>query len=83
MGPNVSIYTVNHALNSKDRYNGGVEFKDVRIGNNVWIGGSVTICPGVTLGDNVVAAAGAVVTKSFCSNVLIGGNPAKIIRNLD
>lgn len=83
IAPNVSIYTINHALDSKERLNGEVYTQDVRIGNNVWIGGNATLCPGVTLGDNVVVGAGAVVTKSFENNVLIAGNPAKIIKHLD
>ena len=57
--------------------------KPIEIGSDVWIGGGAVICPGVILGDRVVVAAGAVVTKSFPSDVLIGGNPAKIIRYLD
>ena len=54
--------------------------KPITIGDNCWIGGSATIVPGVTLGNNVVVAAG--VTKSFGDNVVIGGNPAKIIKEL-
>ena len=50
--------------------------------NNVWIGGSAIVVPGVTLGDNVVVAAGAVVTKSFPDNVVIGGNPARVIKEI-
>jgi maltose O-acetyltransferase len=58
-------------------------FGKINIGNNNFIGFRVTILPGVTLGDNVICAAGSVVTKSFCDNVIIGGNPAKIIRSID
>ena len=83
IGPNVSIYTTNHSVNPKERLNGGVGFKDVSIGNNVWIGGSTVLCPGAHLGNNVVVAAGSVVTKSFDDNVMIGGVPAKIIKYLD
>ncbi|ENM5791939.1 maltose O-acetyltransferase, partial [Vibrio mimicus] len=54
-----------------------------RIGNNCWIGGHATINPGVTLGDNVVVASGAVVTKSFGSNVVIGGNPARVLKAIE
>ena len=57
--------------------------KPVRIGNDVWIGGNVTILPGVTIGNNVVVAAGAVVTKDIPDNTLVGGVPAKKIRDLE
>ena len=82
LGPNVSIYTLCHPLEPEKR-NKFIEWAEpVTIGNNVWIGGNVTILPGVTIGDNVVIGAGSVVTKSFSSNVVIGGNPAKIIKKL-
>ena len=57
--------------------------KPVTIGNDVWIGGNVTILPGVNIGNNVVIAARAVVTKDVPDNSLIGGVPAKIIRQLE
>lgn len=53
--------------------------RPVTIGNNVWIGCRAIILPGVALGDHTIVAAGAVVTKSFESNTIIGGNPARII----
>ena len=82
LGPNVSIYTACHPLEA-DRRNQFVEWAEpVTIGNNVWIGGDVTILPGVSIGDNVVIGAGAVVTKNFPSNVVIGGNPAKVIKKI-
>ena len=52
------------------------------IGNDCWIGGHATILPGVHLGNNVIVAAGAVVTRSFGDDVIIGGNPARIIRTI-
>ena len=52
------------------------------IGDNCWIGAGAIICPGVTIGNNAVVGAGSVVTKSFGDNVVIAGNPAKVIRNL-
>ena len=49
---------------------------------NFWAGGGVIILPGVTLGDNVVAGAGAVITKSFGDNVVLAGNPARVIKEI-
>ena len=51
--------------------------------SNVWIGGSATILPGVTIGKNAIVAAGAVVTKDVPANTIVGGNPAKVIRKID
>jgi maltose O-acetyltransferase len=82
-GPNVQLYTASHPLEPGKR-NSGQEFgKPITIGNNVWIGGSAIVTPGVTVGDNVVIAAGAVVTKSFPDNVVVGGNPARIIKTIE
>lgn len=57
-----------------------LSYKPVKIGNNVWIGESVAILPGVNLGDNCIVGANSVVTKSFEKNSIIAGNPAKLIR---
>ncbi len=78
--PGIRIISVNHILND--------EFIDeatpsIKIGNNVWLGANVIILPGVSLGNNVIVGAGSVVTKSFPENVVIAGNPAKIIRTQD
>lgn len=83
LGPQVGIYTATHPLNAVQRINDIELAKPVTIGDNCWIGGHATINPGVTLGDNVVVASGSVVTKSFGDNVLIGGNPAKILKTID
>lgn len=82
LGPQVGIYTATHPVDPIERYNGLELGKTVTIGDNCWIGGHATINPGVILGNNVVVASGAVVTKSFSDNVIIAGNPAKIIRNI-
>ncbi len=54
----------------------------VTIGDSVWIGGNATILPGVTIGDNVVIGAGSVVTRNIPSGVVVGGNPARIIKKV-
>ncbi|OXX25946.1 sugar O-acetyltransferase, partial [Vibrio sp. V06_P1A73T115] len=82
IAPQVGIYTATHPTDPIQR-NSGLEYgKSVVIGHNCWIGGHATINPGVTLGNNVVVASGAVVTKSFGDNVVIGGNPAKVIKEI-
>ncbi len=78
IGPNCGIYTAGHPINEKQR-NEGLEYaKKIIIGNSVWIGGNVTILPGVTIGDNVVIGAGSVVTKDIPSNSIAYGNPCKV-----
>ncbi len=57
-----------------------IEFKNIYIGNNVWIGANTFIRGGVTIGDNVTIGANSVVTKSITSNVVVGGIPAKILK---
>ncbi|QCJ44508.1 sugar O-acetyltransferase [Bacillus sp. S3] len=82
LGPSVQIYTATHPLNPNER-NSGIEYaKAITFGNNVWIGGSAVINPGVTVGNNVVIASGSVVTKDIPDNVVVGGNPAKIIKQI-
>ena len=82
IGPNVSIYTACHSTDPTERNSRREWAEPVTIGNNVWIGGSVTILPGVTIGDNVTIGAGAVVTKDVPANVVVAGNPAKVIKQL-
>ena len=81
-GPRVSLFTAGHPLDPEVR-NSGWEFgAPITIGDNVWIGGGSILNPGVTLGNNVVVGSGSVVTKSFGDNVVIAGNPARVIRTL-
>ena len=82
VAPNVQFYPATHPLDSKSRGEMWEYGKPISIGNDVWIGGSAVICPGVSIGDRTVIAAGAVVTKSFPADVLIGGNPARVIKHL-
>lgn len=82
IGPNCQFLTPLHPLDPTER-NSGIEYgAPITIGDNFWAGGGVTILPGVTLGNNVVAGAGAVVTKSFGDNVVLGGNPARVIKEI-
>ena len=82
IGPKTCIYAVSHPIDPEERKKGINLPEKVSIGNNVWIGGGVTILPGVSLGNNVIVGAGSVVTKSFPENVVIAGNPAKIIKRI-
>ncbi|MBO9198683.1 MULTISPECIES: sugar O-acetyltransferase [Niastella] len=81
-GPNVQVYTATHPMDHKERA-AGLEFaKPITIGEDVWIGGSVVICPGVNIGDRSVIGAGSVVTKDIPADVFAAGNPCKVIRPL-
>ncbi len=83
LAPGVHIYTATHPLHAQAR-NSGKEFaKPVTIGDNVWIGGRSIINPGVSIGNNAVIASGAVVTKDVPDNVVVGGNPARLIKHLE
>ena len=82
LAPGVHIYTATHPLNAEERNSGAEYGKPVTIGNSVWIGGRAVITPGVKIGNNVVIAAGAVVTKDVEDNVVVGGNPAKVIKRI-
>lgn len=82
LGPKVSIFSVGHPVDAELRVQGLAIAKKITIGDNVWIGGNSVICPGVNIGNNVVVAAGAVVSKDIPDNVMVGGNPAKIIKRL-
>lgn len=81
-GPNVTIATANHPIEPSLRERVLQYNKEVRIGNNVWIGSGVIIVPGITIGDNSVIGAGSVVTKDIPKNVVAYGNPCKVIREI-
>ena len=82
IGPKTCIYAIGHPLDAEGRRKKIGIPKPVNIGDNVWIGGGVTILPGVTIGNNSVVAAASVVTKSFPEDVVVAGNPARIIKHL-
>lgn len=81
-GPNVVIATANHPIQPELRARALQYNKDVHIGNNVWVGAGAVIVPGVTIGDNSVIAGGTVVNKDIPANVVAGGNPCRIIREI-
>ncbi|MEX0289394.1 MAG: sugar O-acetyltransferase [Flavobacteriaceae bacterium] len=83
VGPRVSIITATHPISSRERETGLESGKDVRIGDNVWIGAGAIINPGVTIGDNVIIASGSVVTKDVEDSTMVGGVPAKFLKRVD
>ena len=80
IGPNVSIYTACHSTDPVERNNRQEWALPVSIGNNVWIGGSVTILPGVSIGDNVTIGAGSVVVSDIPPNTIAVGNPCRVVK---
>ncbi|MGL4773528.1 MAG: sugar O-acetyltransferase [Clostridium sp.] len=82
IGPNVSIFTAGHPIHPKLRTAGYEYAFPVTICDNVWIGGGAIINPNITIGENSVIASGSVVTKDIPANVVAGGNPCKVIREI-
>lgn len=91
IAPDVKIYCGEHSIDASKRFgtrDDGTKYlisttRPVSIGSDCWIGGNVTILPGVTIGNNVIVAAGAVVVHDVPDNTLVGGVPARKIRDLD
>lgn len=81
-GPNVQIYTATHPLEHIDRSSGLEYAKPIEIGEDVWVGGSAVICPGVSIGSRSVIGAGSVVTRNIPADVIAAGNPCKVIRKI-
>ena len=82
IGPRCSIYTPNHAEDVGRRLDGWELPEPVTIGSNVWIGGSVTLTPGVTIGDDSIIGAGSVVTRDIPAGVVAVGNPCRPVREI-
>ena len=82
LGPRVCIYTAEHPLPAAARRTGLEYGKPVAIGNDVWIGGSAVVRPGVTIGDGAVVAAGSVVVQNVPPGVLVAGNPARVVKKI-
>lgn len=81
IGPKVNLVSSGHPVSPAERRN-GIVAKPITIGTNVWIGAAATILPGVTIGDNAVVAAGAVVSRDVPANTLAAGVPARVLKQL-
>jgi maltose O-acetyltransferase len=80
-GPSVQIYAATHPLDAAQRRR--LEYaRPITIGADVWVGGAVVICPGVTIGDRAVIGAGSVVTRDIPPGVVAAGNPCRVLREL-
>ena len=82
IGPNVTIATAAHPIEPSLRKKNLQYNRDVHIGENVWIGANVVVCPGVSIGENSVIGAGSVVTKDIPPNVVAVGNPCRVLREI-
>ncbi|MYW67468.1 DUF952 domain-containing protein [Streptomyces sp. SID8379] len=82
IGPNVQLLTPTHPLAPEPRRAKWEAAKPITIGDNVWLGGGVIVCPGVTIGANTVVGAGSVVTRDLPADVVAVGNPARVVRDV-
>jgi maltose O-acetyltransferase len=82
IGPSVQLLTATHPLEASLRRTGREAAEPVTIGYGAWLGGGVIVCPGVTIGDEAVVGAGAVVTRDVAPRAMVGGNPARVLREL-
>lgn len=82
LGPRVGLYTSNHALDPCERADGACRALPITIGDDVWIGGNVTVLPGTTIGSGSVVGGGSVVTRDVPPDVIAAGNPARAIRDV-
>ena len=78
IGPKVTLATTGHGISPSLRRT--LTSKPIVIGDNVWIGANAVVLQGIAIGENSVVGAGSVVTKDVPANVVVAGNPAKIIR---
>ncbi|MDD6043236.1 MAG: sugar O-acetyltransferase [Eubacteriaceae bacterium] len=82
IGPDCTFVTAQHPTDPERRKLGYQIFKPISVGNNVWFGAGVLVCPGVTIGDNCVIGAGSVVVKDIPANCVAVGNPCRVIREI-
>ena len=78
----VQLLAATHPLEPGPRRDGWESGEPITIGDNVWLGGGVVVCPGVSIGDDTVVGAGAIVTRDLPGGVVAAGNPARVTRNL-
>jgi maltose O-acetyltransferase len=83
IGPNVQLLTPTHPIDPQRRRDKLEAAEPIVIGDNVWLGGGVIVCPGVTIGDNSVIGAGSVVTRDIPANVVAVGSPARVVRSIE
>ena len=83
IGPNCQLYTPHHPTDYLERRKPVETGKAIRIGDDCWLGGGVIVCPGVTIGNRCIIAAGSVVTRDIPDDSLAAGNPAVVKRKLD
>ena len=82
IGPGVQLLTPTHPLEPGPRRDTWESAEPITIGDNVWLGGAVVVCPGVTIGRDTVVGAGSVVTRDLPPGVLAVGNPARVVRSI-
>ncbi|MGN6577250.1 MAG: sugar O-acetyltransferase [Nocardioides sp.] len=82
IGPNVQLLTPTHPVEPGPRRDKWEAAEPITIGDNVWLGGGVVVCPGVTIGADTVVGAGSVVVRDLPAGVLAVGNPARVVRSL-
>lgn len=82
IGPGVQLLTPTHPLDPLQREQGWESAEPITIGDNVWLGGGVIVCPGVSIGEDTVVGAGSVVTKDLPPGVVAAGNPARVVKTL-
>ena len=83
IGPHVQLLTPTHPVAPQPRRDKWEGARPITIGDNVWLGGGVVVCPGVTIGADTVVGAGAVVTRDLPPGVVAVGNPARVVRTVE
>jgi maltose O-acetyltransferase len=82
LATHVQLLTATHPIDPEPRRLGWESGEPIAIGDNIWLGGGVIVCPGVTIGDDTVVGAGAIVTRDLPSGVVAVGNPARVLRRI-